>query len=202
MLEPQHTHLILILIFLCLIVSHQLFSLNHIKKKCNCLKIWLPLLVSDDISYSYDDDEDFLDTEEDFPEVEGIATVSFDSPAQNEMQTPEEDFDHVDMPDDMEDGFQEVFAGSPRKWAGRSTQIPDMDVVCTEYGFQVTFLSPLTEVKVLGMCLSSVNINHHCDICVCLFSLCFVSFQEQRKCCLWLMLLWLVVIKWTPKKTH
>lgn len=82
--------------------------------------------------------------------MEGIATVSFDSSGQNGLQTIEGDFGGLDGPEEM-GGSQVLFAGSPSRWSGRFSQLPDLDVVCADYGFQVTFLmNPLSEVKVLG----------------------------------------------------
>lgn len=108
--------------------------------------------LSDDFRYNYED-VDFSDAEDAFSEVEGIATVSFDSSAQNGLQIIEENIDHLDIPDEMEDGSQ---TGSPKRWSGWSSQTPDLDVVCTDYGFQVTFMmGPLSEVKILGMYLTT-----------------------------------------------
>lgn len=85
--------------------------------------------------------------------MEGIATVSFDSSVQNGLQIIDEDYDHLSLTDELEGGSR---TGFPQRWSGRSSQTSDLDVVCTNYGFQVTFLmSPLSEVKVLGMLLST-----------------------------------------------
>lgn len=103
--------------------------------------------------------------------MEGIATVSFDSSVQNGLQIIDEDFDHLSLTDEMEGDSR---TGFPQKWSGRSSQTPDLGVVCTDYGFQVTFLMGLlSEVKVLGMHLSTIpppstlNIlwtNVHCHV--------------------------------------
>lgn len=84
--------------------------------------------------------------------MEGIASVSFDSPAQNGLQTSEEDSDGSDMLDKMEGGSSRPH--SAVRWSGRSSQTHDLDVVCSGSGFKVTFLtSPLSDVSVLGMYL-------------------------------------------------
>lgn len=110
--------------------------------------------LPDDLTYNYED-VDFSDAEDVFSEVEGIATVSFDSSAQNGLQIIEENFDHLEIPDEMEDGSR---MRSPQRWTSRTSQTPDLDVICADYGFQVTFMmGPLSEVKVLGMYLTTTT---------------------------------------------
>ncbi|XP_056877272.1 uncharacterized protein LOC130518575 [Takifugu flavidus] len=103
--------------------------------------------LPDDLNSDYEE-VDFFSSEDAFSEVEGIATVSFDSSVQNGLQIIDEDSDHLSVTDEMEGGSP---TGFPQKWSGKSSQTSDLDVVCTKYGFQVTFLMcPLSEVKVLG----------------------------------------------------
>lgn len=118
------------------------------------------------MGYDYEDG-DFSDAEDDFSEVEGIASVSFDSLAQSGLQMTEEDSDGSDMPDEMEGGSRARYAGYPLRWSGRSSQTRDLDVVCSDNGFEVTFLKcPLSDVSVLGMYLTPIlPLNHHFDKC-------------------------------------
>lgn len=89
--------------------------------------------------------------------MEGIASVSFDSLAQNGLPTTEEDSDGSDMPDKMEGVSRARNADYPVRWPGRSSQTHDLDVVCSDYGFEVTFLTcPLSDVSVLGMYLTPI----------------------------------------------
>lgn len=105
------------------------------------------------------------DAEDDFSEVEGIASVSFDSLAQNGQQTTEEDSDYSATLDKMEEGSRTRYAGYPVKWSGRSSQAHDLDVVCSDNGFEITFLTcPLSDVNVLGTYLIPIlPLKHHFD---------------------------------------
>lgn len=111
----------------------------------------VPPPPSDDLGY-YFEDGDFSDSEDDFPEVEGIASVSFDSLAQNLLLTTKEDSDGSDRRAKVEGGSSRTHqAGSPGRWSGRSSQTRDLDVVCSSDGFEITFLKcPLSDVNVLG----------------------------------------------------
>lgn len=125
--------------------------------KVNCLRIGPCLPPPDDLDYNFEDG-DFSDVEDDFPEVEGIASVSFDSLGQNVQLTTEEDSDGSDRRFKVEGGISGArHAGYPRRWSGRSSQTRDLDVVCSDYGFEITFLTcPLSDVNVLGKYLTPI----------------------------------------------
>lgn len=125
--------------------------------KVNWLNIGPCPPPSDDLGY-YFEDEDFSDAEDDFPEVEGIASVSFDSLAQNLLLTTKEDSDGSDRWDKVEGGSSRTHqAGYPGRWSGRSSQARDLDVVCSSDGFEITFLKcPLSDVNVLGKCSTPI----------------------------------------------
>lgn len=131
---------------------------------------------SEELDYNYEDG-DFSDAEDDFSEVEGIASVSFDSLAQNGLKTTKEDSDGSDMPDKMEGGSRAPYAGNPGRWSGRSSQTGDLDVVCSDHGFEVTFLtSPLSDVSVLGMYLAPIlPSKYHFVKCILRLDLAFLS---------------------------
>lgn len=123
--------------------------------------------------------------------MEGIATVSFDSSVPNGLQIIDEDYDHLSVTDEMEGGSR---TGFPQKWSGKSSQTPDLDVVCTDYGFQVTFLMcPLNEVKVLGMHLSTLpqDSKHPLGKCTVMYLVVSSRNKGTAACCWCSYVLWL-----------
>lgn len=137
----------------------------------------------EDGDYDYDNGDD-SDTEEDVDsEVEGIASVFFDPADPIGFQTvPEYQTNLVGR---TEGGHHTKFAGAlPKKWSRVTNQIADLDVVCTDFGFEITFLtSPLSEIKVFGMYLRLLCSFKVLSVCYLLLGFIF-PLQAPKTCCL------------------
>lgn len=118
-------------------------------------------------------------------EVEGIASVFFDPADPNGFQTDAEESVQTNLVGRTEGGHHAKFAGAlPKKWSSGTNQIADLDVVCTDFGFEITFLTcPLSEIKVFGMYLRLLCSFKVLSVCYLLLGFIF-PLQAPKTCCL------------------